>query len=189
MEMSLMFKNTARKRTDGAGPVPGRVTAQATRGFILRTSARRLSCVMMLVMALVSNVDVRGAIGMDKMNESDFGGQDKAIVQLDDREVTITLEEAQEIRRALKDYLDSTKEEFQPPLPKIIGEAWIDGEGYIRMGGWLLESGGDNLVLTYRLPSQPIAFGYKYVATLEKDTGNKWKVRSISRAKLMFKRE
>ncbi len=99
------------------------------------------------------------------------------------QDTTLTLADARQIEQALQTYLDLHKED-QPPnlvqdLPKPVAEVWIDSEGNIRMGPWLLEARDDQLVLVCRLATRRDAAGKQYVAHLS-NADDRWLVTSIT---------
>jgi len=72
-------------------------------------------------------------------------------LKLGDGDLVVTLPEAQRIRAAVQQFLIAEK----PRMEESIlwpGEPFIDCEGTVRMGAWILEPSGDSgLRLTYRV--------------------------------------
>jgi hypothetical protein len=110
-------------------------------------------------------------------------GLEKTVVHLPGGDVPLTRRDAQQIRDALQTYLAAAGE-FQPPLPKEAGEAWIDFQGHVRTGPWLLEPRGGGLALTYRQPPPVTRVSYRYVAHLQR-TKEGWKVTAITLDQIM----
>lgn len=100
-------------------------------------------------------------------------------------ELTITLDEARRIARALDSHLRWSRHEIaktMPPdlleaLPNSAREVWIDQRGKVHVDQWLLESRRDRLMLVwYAMPSDTVT--YRYIAYLNREKGL-WKVLSI----------
>lgn len=101
-------------------------------------------------------------------------------------QLTITLDEARRIGRALDAYLRSSRAEIarnMPPdlleaLPDRAGEVWIDPRGKVHVDQWLLESRHGRLMLVwYSMPSDTVT--YRYIAYLDRQKGF-WKVLSVT---------
>lgn len=128
---------------------------------------------------------------MTRNNDSETSGQQTKIVA-GGKEFLITLEDAQQMRRALETYLTKSRDEIAKTLPANlmdglphnVGEAWIDSANVVRMAPWLLEGRGDGLAMVYR-PLPPGSF--QYVARLEQ-ANKSWKVKRLTFEKLSSKR-
>jgi hypothetical protein len=112
-------------------------------------------------------------------------------------EFVVTLSTAQQIQRALETYLVSSREETEKALPgplfqglpKDAGEAFINSAGQVRIGLWLLEARGDELVLTYRELPPHSGVNIQYIAHLLQAEGTReWKVASITYARIYPRR-
>ncbi len=116
----------------------------------------------------------------------------QTIIHFKGQQLTLTVEDAKQIEKALRTYLDRHGEDIKkilPPnlkeaLPDDVGNAWIDPSGNIRIGPWLLEARSEELVLTYRAMPPTDQFGYQYVAHLCYDHHH-WSVSSITYEKLL----
>jgi hypothetical protein len=132
---------------------------------------------------------------MSAVNQSGSGGQGQTKVTLERGDIVITSQDVQEIKRALDDYLKNSRQEIAknvpenlfPQVPEKTSLAQIDEDGVVRIGSWLLEARGDDLVLTYRAVPPTTTFGYQFVAGLERPN-QQWKVTSISFEKLYPRR-
>ena len=132
---------------------------------------------------------------MENQNPS-YSPLSETTVHLNGKHVVVTLADARQIQAALQAYIDSSKESLEKSmpanlvegLPKKVGEAWIDSAGSVRMGVWLLEAPGDELVLTYRVAPDEGQVGYQYVAHLSHNK-QKWAVSSITYVKLLPRRQ
>jgi hypothetical protein len=150
---------------------------------------------MMLIAAtMLGSAFFPGGNIMASYDEPKFSSRMQTTLPLDGGQLIITLEDAQEIKRALEAYLTFSRREIEQTLPrnlidalpKATGDAWIDEDGSVHIGAWLLESRGGKLALTYR-PSPPTSsIGYRYEAHLEQVEGQ-WKVSSITFAKLYYR--
>lgn len=114
--------------------------------------------------------------------------QTEATLRQGDVEFRITLDEAKQMRTALLDALKRSQLgdrelliALTEPLP-----AWIDSDGRVMLGGWLLQVRDSRLSASYRLSSnEERAVGY--AASFDK-TGNDWRVAQIVPEKIRFGR-
>jgi hypothetical protein len=116
-----------------------------------------------------------------------FDTKKEATIREGDFEIRITIEDAREIRTALlhalktsdigdRDQLIASTE----PLP-----AWIDSDGRVMIGGWLLELRDQELVATYRLSTnEERAVGYVAFVDKQRDA---WRVTQITPEKIRFR--
>jgi hypothetical protein len=115
-------------------------------------------------------------------------------IHFNGKDIALTLADARQMQAGLQNYLNSSKARLQENLPanlveglpKQVGEAWIDADGNVRMGVWLLEA-REELVLTYRVNPTEGQVGYQYVAHLNHGD-QKWAVSSITYVKLLPRR-
>src|SRR5262249_55421369 len=97
--------------------------------------------------------------------------------------MVITLADAEQMRKALQEYLTKSKREVAKAVPPdlidelegSISDPWIDPTGHVRMGTWLLEARNGAPALTFR-PLPPGS--YQYMARLERK-GETWRVASF----------
>lgn len=102
--------------------------------------------------------------------------QQEAILRQGSVELRISLDDAQQMRIALLDALSHSQLgdrdiliAFTKPLP-----AWIDSDGRVMLGGWLLQLKNAQLVASYRL-STNAERAVGYAASISKN-GNTWRV-------------
>jgi hypothetical protein len=114
--------------------------------------------------------------------------QQEAILRQGGVEFRISLDDAQQMRIALLDALKhsqlgdrDTLIALTNPLP-----AWIDSDGRVMLGGWMLQLKNSQLVASYRL-SRNAERAVGYSATISKD-GNVWRVLQIVPEKIRFGR-
>ena len=112
----------------------------------------------------------------------------EAMIHEGDFEIRITIHDANQIREALLKALrmsDIGDREaliaFTEPLP-----SWIDSDGRVMIGGWLLQLRKHQLVATYRL-SQNEERAVGYAASVVKDV-NGWRVAQVVPEKIRFRR-
>lgn len=103
-------------------------------------------------------------------------------------EILITLEDAKQIRAALYDALRQSNIgdrdqliAFMEALP-----AWIDSDGRVMIGGWLLQLRNYELVATYHL-SKNAERSLGYIAFIVKEQ-HRWRITRIEPEKLVFRR-
>lgn len=128
---------------------------------------------------------------MTTVNQSESGGQRQTKITLESGEIVITSKDVEEISRALDDYLKNSREDiakrvpqnFLHQVPENAWEGFIDEDGAVRIGRWVLQASGDDLVLTYRVVTPTTTVGYRFVAHLER-LNQQWKVTSVSFEKL-----
>ena len=122
------------------------------------------------------------------MSENAFDSEKEATIRQGDTEVQITLDDAKQIHSALLDALRQSNLgdraeliAFTEPLP-----AWIDSDGRVMVGGWLLQLRNRQLVASYRLAqNEERAVGY--VASVRQE-GKEWRVLQIVPEKVLFRR-
>ena len=122
------------------------------------------------------------------MDEIAFESLPEAKIQQGGVTVRITVDDAQKIRDALLAALKNSDlgdrdqlVELTTPLP-----AWIDADGRVMVGGWLLQIKNQKLVATYRLgQNAERAIGYSAIV-IKSDQG--WQVKQISPEKILFRR-
>lgn len=102
-----------------------------------------------------------------------------AVYQIGGTELFVTLADAEAMRAALLDQLKQSSVEERDQLLGLTEKAaaWIDPDGYLRIGRWLLETRGSSLVLTFRLVSEATILT-NYIARLETNSAG-WSVTSL----------
>jgi hypothetical protein len=114
--------------------------------------------------------------------------QNEAIFRQDDMEITITLDDANQIRAALLNALKTSQLTEKKILIAMLEPlpAWIDSDGRVMIGGWLLQLRNSQLVASYRISTNDErAIGY--TAQIDKE-GNNWRVIRIVPEKVRFVR-
>lgn len=119
---------------------------------------------------------------------SAFEGRKETWIRQGDSEVLITIDDAIQIRSALLDALRQSKLSdrddliaLTEPLP-----AWIDSDGHVMVGGWLLQLRNRRLIASYRL-SQNEERAIGYAASVIRD-GKAWRVPGIVPETVLFRR-
>ena len=111
---------------------------------------------------------------------------ERTALRVGDAELTVTLDDAMAIEVALVDYLKKSNYEFREELLRWTGPAFIDAEGTVRIGLWILGSRGNDLYLRYReRPGQHMAIAH--VASLSKKDGT-WAVTNVVTEHLSIRR-
>jgi hypothetical protein len=122
------------------------------------------------------------------MSSDPFAGPKETVIRHGGADMRITLDDAKSMRESLHDFLKKSdfgdKDQLLDDMKGIPG--WIDSDGVVRPGGWLLESRGTDLVLTYRMnQNERRAVGYAAFVT-KGATG--WQVTKVEPAKIRFRR-
>jgi hypothetical protein len=121
-------------------------------------------------------------------NDDPFAGPNETVLRHNGADVPITLDDAKSMRESLLEYLKKSdigdKDQLIAATKYIPG--WIDSDGKVRPGGWLLQSRGTDWVLTYRL-SQNELRAYGYAAIVTKGAPG-WKVTKIESQMILFRR-
>ena len=82
-------------------------------------------------------------------------GLRQTTVRVGASDVTVTLEDARAMRKALQGALKASDLDDRDDLVAWAqGPAWIAPDGRARVGPWMLEAHGDDLVLRYREPQR-----------------------------------
>jgi hypothetical protein len=82
-------------------------------------------------------------------------GLSQTTVRVGESDVTVTLDDARAMRKALLDALKASDLDDRDDLVAWAqGPAWISPDGRPRVGPWTLESHDDELVLRYREPDR-----------------------------------
>lgn len=106
-------------------------------------------------------------------------GPDHTTIALAEGLVTVTLDDARAMKDALLRALDASQVEHREHLIRMTASApvWIDPDGVVRIGAWLLERAQDAMALTFPLPSGG-ALRLRCVARVERAEGG-WSVTRI----------
>jgi len=127
----------------------------------------------------------------ETMTHDGAGATSQITLRAGERDVVVTLADAREMRAALQGYLDADKKRSQQTLPADLpppDAPFIDEDGVLRLGPWLLQPEGDKLVLMQGFPprgDQQLLFDY--IAHLSK-VDNRWTVTAVSLRKTWLRR-
>jgi hypothetical protein len=103
-------------------------------------------------------------------------------LRVGDVDVTLTLSDAKAIEVALRGYLKTSDYPQRDELIQWTGPAFIDGDGSVRLGVWLLHAEGKDMVLSYRQFLGPQGgFGHKAYVTRQ---DGKWAIRDLVPVKI-----
>lgn len=113
------------------------------------------------------------------VEEYDPGCLEKTTLRIAGRGQVVTLAEAEQIRRTLETYLAEEKPDLEPSVQGP-GKAFIDCQGTVRMGAWILEpafSEKPELLLSYRVVTNDLILVRQLVdlALVE----GRWKVTGV----------
>lgn len=119
--------------------------------------------------------------------------QDKsrqAVYELGDRRMTVSLNDARQMREALMTYGAAHRVELKEfGLEEEPGEPRIDSAGSIRIGAWLLDADNGRLVLGRRVgKTAQVGFSYRLLAPLEYTSDGRWTVKSIQTERILPRR-
>lgn len=120
-------------------------------------------------------------------NDDEVESLDRTVLRVGDAEVALTLDDVKALRDALLDYLKRSDYEDRDELIRWSGgPAWIDPEGRVRIGPWLLGSDGKVMFLRYREPPGQYA-GKAHKATLTRKDGT-WTIRDLVMERIRTRR-
>ena len=103
-------------------------------------------------------------------------------------------DDAQAITGSLRHFLDTDPSVKSIPLLDSTSHAWlragdapfVDPDGGVRIGLWLLQARGDAVVLVCRAPGATTGqASYQYVASVSVDARRQWQVTAIAWEKLL----
>ena len=116
-----------------------------------------------------------------------FEGPNQTMISLAGKNLTVTLDDAQAMRAALLAYLATSSASDRDDLVRMVRETpgWIDADGILRIGPWLLEARANSLVLSNRLPHGPTGGG-NYVAYLEQ-VPNGWTISKLELERVKYR--
>ena len=122
-----------------------------------------------------------------KASDDKVDSLERTVLRVGDADVSLTLDDAKAMRVALLNYLERSDYEDRDALIRWTqGPAWIDPEGKVRIGPWLLGSEGKDLVFRYREPpGQYAAKAHK--AFLTKNDGT-WTVSNLVMERIRVRR-
>jgi hypothetical protein len=118
--------------------------------------------------------------GNPQPSQDELGGKDRTTIAVGDTQVPLAAQDAGAIKAALIDYLTTWNGQDRDALLRDTASdpAWIDSDGDLRIGAWLLEADQEHLFLMRREPSGKYA-GRAHVAHLGKTDKGHWVVRRI----------
>jgi len=117
-------------------------------------------------------------------------------VQTSHGALAIDLRDAQAITTSLRHFLETDPSVKTAPMLDPASGAWlrsgdvpfIDAQGMLRIGLWLLQARGGDVVLMYREPGAPRAkVSYQYVASVDRDAAGQWRVAAVNWEKLLVR--
>lgn len=76
------------------------------------------------------------------------------IYEVGGEKIIITPEDAFGIRQALTQYIQQFSEQLSAYTHTELDEAWIDAQGKVRVGSWIMHEENDSLVLSKRIQMQ-----------------------------------
>jgi hypothetical protein len=111
--------------------------------------------------------------------EDAFAGPEQVQIDVAGARLTVTRADVQAMKAALLAHLRQSDAEDRDLLVRMTerAPAWIDAEGAVRVGAWLLQPRESGLALTYRLPPGRDA-GKAYAALLSRADGQ-WTVQKL----------
>jgi hypothetical protein len=122
-----------------------------------------------------------------KSEDDAIESRPQTVVRVGDADVTITLADARAMRDALRTYLQGAEyEDRDALLERTQGSAWIDAEGTVRIGVWVLGAEDDELYLRYREAAGQLA-AKAHRATLQKKDGA-WTVTALETERIRVRR-
>lgn len=115
-------------------------------------------------------------------------GPQQTTIQLDKEQVTVTQRDADGMRAALLEQLRASSLEERDYLIRMTerAPAWIDADGTIRIGAWVLQAGDGALTLVYRLQAGTAAI--RTVNAILARSENGWKVIDIREGRITPRR-
>ena len=173
--------------------VPVTAPARAPRARLHpRSTARALAALLAF-----ASIPLIGACAVTDSNDAAAPAPASAsstVVQTSHGALALDLRDAQAIATSLRHFLETDPSVKTVPMLDSTSGAWlrsgdqpfIDGEGIVRIGLWLLQARGADLVLVYREPGAPRGkVGYQYVASVGRDQASRWRVTAVDWEKLL----
>lgn len=157
---------------------------------------RSAACVLATCLACVS-IPLIGACAVTDSNDAAAASPaspSSTSVQTSQGALAIDLRDAQAIAASLRHFLESDPSVKTVPMLDVSSGAWlrsgdtpfIDAQGIVRIGLWLLQARGADLVLLYREAGAPRgSVGYQYVASVDRDAAGRWRVAAVHWEKLL----
>ena len=117
-----------------------------------------------------------------------------ATLQTTSGPVALDIPDAQAIARALRDFLDTDPSVRSVPMLDTVSNAWlragdapfVDSQGWVRIGLWLLQARGDAIVLICRAPGATTGqASYQFVASVSVDASRQWRITALQWEKLL----
>jgi hypothetical protein len=121
-------------------------------------------------------------------DEQALGGPERVELRVGVDEVTVTRDDLRALRQALVERLRESELDGREDLivRTEAAPAWIDVDGVPRIGGWVMQARGAELVLAYRLPASATA-ATGFVAKLRRDA-DAWTIDDILPEKIRVRR-
>ena len=127
---------------------------------------------------------------MTESNAAAASAPRTATLQTTSGALTVSLVDAQAMARSLTNFLETDPSVASIPMLDANSGArlrsgdqpFIDSRGFVRIGLWLLQARGSDLVLTWREPGK---VGYQVVASVGHTGTTGWHVTGIAREKIL----
>ena len=176
--------------------VPPRLDAMevpVNRRPAVATRIQRAAWAVAATCALVT-IPSAGASAVTDSNDSAASAPVSTTLPTAHGVVTLDLRDTQAIASALRNFLETDPSAKSVPMLEVSSGAWlrsgdtpfIDSRGFVRIGLWLLQARGDDLVLIYREPGAASGkVAYQYVVSVGRDAQQRWSVSGITWEKLL----
>lgn len=135
-----------------------------------------------------------GARAVTDSNDAAASAPQATTLQTTNGTLTLGLVDAQAMARSLRNFLETDPSVAAIPMLDANSGAWlrsgdqpfIDSRGFVRIGLWLLQARGNDLVLTWREPGAvPGKVGYQYIASVGRTGTGSWHVTGIAWEKIL----
>jgi len=111
---------------------------------------------------------------------------ERTVLRVGDHDVELTFDDAKAIQKVLLDYLKQSSYEDRDELLKWSDPAFIDGDGTLRVGLWVLGADAKQMFLRFREPPGQFA-GKAHKAILAKTDGT-WTVTDLMTERIRVRR-
>jgi hypothetical protein len=146
----------------------------------------RSKSLLLVCLAVLLSMTPLSAICLQKKDEGTPAGElsclKETTLKVANRDLVITLQEAERIKLAVQKYLAKAGAKLKPSVPRP-GEVFIDCQGTVRMGAWILESSFSaepELRLTYRIHNSEFLIVRREIRLQQAE--GQWKVVGDGRA-------
>ena len=119
-------------------------------------------------------------------SDEEVKSKERTVLRVGDAEVELTFDDAKAIQKALLDYLEQSSYEDRDELLKWSDPAFIDGDGTLRVGLWVLGADAKQMFLRFREPPGQFA-GKAHKAILARTDGT-WKVTDLMTERIRVRR-